>query len=89
MTTLNAAQRDVLLALDDGPAVTSNETVEIVGAFGSYLYSVSGISSSALERKGLVKIRTNRYGDRIVSLTRTGRSELNRIKKNDKYLILR
>lgn len=89
--TLNAAQRDVLLALDEGPAITSNETRPLFWdrRDGFYKYTVSGPSSTALERKGLVKIRTNRDGERIVSLTRSGRSELNRIKKNEKFLILR
>lgn len=64
---LNAAQIDVLTSLQDGAKGTSNYTNDQV---------VSGISSKALERKGLVKIKELKDGSNSVILTAAGRKAL-------------
>ena len=82
--SLNSAHRDVLLALGkNGSAYTSNVTDET--GFKTGFPTVSGVASSALEKRGLVKIKTSALG-KTVSLTRAGRSEYNRVVKTTKVL---
>lgn len=72
MSSINAAQIDVLQAVADGPKVTSNVTKGDV---------VSGVASNALKRQGLVSIKEMADGTRKVSKTAAGTKTLKEIAK--------